>query len=176
MHKKAMARGVPLDPFMNKYLGCIFILCAIWLPACGKKSDTPRSAEHTDLVATITVAKPLTNADKMENNTADETQQHEYLVLTLHNSGNADIDETSICFGKHSCTSGIVGHGTSASNLGWTWPVTTNAVVRWRDAEKIKREFQTDVSSVYDPKLPGELLFTIAGTNVAVTFQKRDRK
>ena len=104
------------------------------------------------------------------------SERHEYLELIIHNSTDGNIDETAIVLGKHSCTFGIVGKGVSAGYLDWRQPVGTNAVVRWRDSDKIKRDSRVDFSNVYNPKLPGSLTFTIVGTNVTVKFARIDRK
>ena len=103
-------------------------------------------------------------------------KDHAYLELTLENITGDVIDETAIVFGKNSSTFGILGGKGSAVYLGWQYPVGTNALVRWRDSGKNKRETKVDLSGIYDRAAPGNLTFTIGATNVTVRFEKLDRK
>src|SRR6266576_2865877 len=75
--------------------------------------------------------------------------KHAYLEVIMENKTVQDIDETAVVFGKHRCTFGIVGAGVSAGNLGWNLPVGTNAVVQWRDAQKIRHEKTVSLVEVY---------------------------
>jgi hypothetical protein len=94
----------------------------------------------------------------------------------MENKTVQNIDETAVLFGKRRCTFGIVGAGVSAVHLGWNSPVGTNAVVEWRDAQKIRHEKTVSLVDVYEPNKPGELRFSVATTNVSVSFRKIDRK
>ena len=135
---------------------------------------TPQETTESRVQGDTSKGKLEDSADQTPENKTNE--RHEYLELIMHNSADGDIDETAIVLGKHSCTFGVVGLGVSKGYLGWTHPVGTNAVVRWRDSGNIKRESRVDFSKMYNPKLPGNLTFTIAGTNVTVKFQRIDRK
>ena len=155
-------------------IGFVVLIIAVSL-SCGRKGE-PRSEQETlDLRAQ---GNPATETKSDSRDGADDNlmKNHAYLELTLHNSTGGMIDETAIVFGKQSSTFGIVGNDVSAGFLGWTHPVGTNALVRWRDSQKIKQETQVDISSIYDRATPGNLTFTIVGTNVAVHFEKLNRK
>ena len=102
--------------------------------------------------------------------------KHAYLRVVTSNKTNSDVDQTEVAFGQHRCTKGIVGAGVSAGYLGWEYPVTTNAIVRWRDARKVKKEQTVSLVGVYDPKTEGALTFTIGATNVTVEFKRIDRR
>jgi len=104
------------------------------------------------------------------------TEPHEYLEIIVQNNTSADIEDVAVILATTACTFGIVGKGSSAGFLGWRNPVGTNAVIQWRDSEKIKKESRLDVSPVYPPEVPGQLTFTITSTNVAVGFHKLNRK
>ena len=153
-----------------------FALGLALLAACGKKSESlpVQNSSEPPLQRDLAKDKSEDPAEAALNTPMNE--QHEYLRLTLENSTDGDIDETAVVFGKHSCTFGIVGIGASKGYLGWPYSVDTNAIVRWRDAAKVKREARVEVSKIYDPTVEGELLFTIAGTNVTVKFSKIDQK
>jgi hypothetical protein len=154
----------------------LFALCVMLLPSCEMRTEPSRSQETTESRVQGDTSKEKLGDGAGQTPENKMNGRHEYLRLTLHNSTDGDIDETAIALGKHSFTFGIVGKGVSKDFLGWPHPVGTNAVVRWRDSGKTKRESQVDFSNVYNPKLPGNLTFTIAGTNVTVKFEKIDRK
>jgi hypothetical protein len=101
--------------------------------------------------------------------------KHAYLEVVIANKTGSDIDETGVYFGQHRCTAGIVGSGYSKGYLGWQKPITTNAIVRWRDARSVKKEQTVTLVGVYNPKVNGALTFTIGVTNVSVEFKKIDR-
>ena len=103
-------------------------------------------------------------------------EKHAYLEVEIANKTSSDVDQTGVYFGQHSCTSGVVGAGVSAGYLGWQKPVTTNAIVRWRDASKVKKEQIVSLLGVYNPKVDGALTFTIGVTNVTVEFKKIIRR
>ena len=151
-------------------------LCLTLLVACDKHNDVSRAKSNSESPLPDV---PVREKSKKNNNEPLDThpvEPHQYLRLTLHNNTEGDIDETSIAFGKHSCTFGIGGKGVSKGYLGWPHPVGTNALVRWRDVKKVNRQARIDLSKVYDPNVEGELMFTIAGTNVSVIFTKIDKK
>ena len=102
--------------------------------------------------------------------------KHAYLEVILENKTIQDIDETAIVFGKRRCTFGIVGAGVSAGHLGWNSPVGTNAVVEWQDTRKTRHEKTVSLVEDYEPNKPGELRFSVATTNVSVSFKRIDRK
>jgi len=60
--------------------------------------------------------------------------------------------------------------------LGWNLPVGTNAVVQWRDAQKLRHEKTVRLLEIYEPNRPGRLFFSVAATNVSVSFKRIDRK
>ena len=103
-------------------------------------------------------------------------KKHAYLEVVIANATSQDVDETGVYFDKHRCTAGIVGAGVSAGHLGWQQLITTNAVVRWRDAQGARKEQAVTVVGVHDPKVDGALTFTIGVTNVTVEFKKIDRR
>ena len=103
-------------------------------------------------------------------------KKHAYLEVVIANATSQDVDETGVYFDKHRCTAGIVGAGVSAGYVGWQQPVTTNAVVRWRDAQGTRKEQTVTVVGVYDPKVDGALTFNIGVSNVTVEFKKIDRR
>jgi hypothetical protein len=105
--------------------------------------------------------------------TADK---HAYLEIALANKTPEQIDEAGVYFGEFRCTKGILGAGASGTYLGWQRPITTNAIIRWRDAHKIKQEKTINLGAVYKPKVDGLLTFSIGTTNVTVTFETIDRK
>jgi len=107
---------------------------------------------------------------------AGPAEKHAYLEVVIANKTSSDVDETGVNFGERRCTAGIVGAGVSATYLGWRQPVTTNAIVRWRDAGKAKKEQTVTIVGVYHPKIDGALTFTIGPTNVTVEFKKIDRR
>jgi hypothetical protein len=107
---------------------------------------------------------------------AGPTKTHAYLEVVVANKTNQDIDEAGIYFGQHLCTYGVVGAGALKGYLGWQQPVTTNAIVRWRDAGGASKEQTIAVVGIYDPKADGALTFTIGATNVTVEFKKIDRR
>ena len=107
---------------------------------------------------------------------AGPARKHAYLEVVIANKNSQNVDETGVYFDQHRCTAGIVGAGSSAGYLGWQQPVTTNAIVRWRDAQGVKKEQTITIVGVYDPKVEGALTFTIGVTNVTVTFKKIDRR
>ena len=102
--------------------------------------------------------------------------KHAYLRVVIANKTESNVDETGVYFGQHACTGGIVGAGYSKGYLGWEYPVTTNVIVRWRDARKVKKEQTVSLESVYDPKPDGALTFTISPTNVTVEFKRIDKR
>lgn len=103
-------------------------------------------------------------------------ERHEYLQVKFTNNTDDLIDETSVTFGSNQCTFGMIGLNKGKTNLGWTKPVGTNAVVSWRDKQKIRREQTVDFSKIYDPEKAGTLNFTVTQTNVFATFVQIDRK
>ncbi len=102
--------------------------------------------------------------------------QHAYLEVILANKTLEDVDEAGVYFGKFPCTKGIIGAGYSGGYLGWQQPVTTNVVVKWRNARGVRKEQAIGLANVYDPKVDGALTFTIGATNVTVAFKKIDRR
>lgn len=107
---------------------------------------------------------------------AGPATKHAYLEVALANRTGTPLEETAVQFGQHGIYSGILGADASATYLGWQHPVTTNAAVRWRDAEKAKREAVVSLVDIYDPQATGVLTFTITTTNVAVAFKVIDRR
>jgi hypothetical protein len=107
---------------------------------------------------------------------AGPAKHHAYLEVVIANKNNQNVDETGVYFDQHPCTAGIVGAGASAGYLGWEHPVTTNAVVRWRDAQGVKKEQTVTLLGIYDPNLDGALTFSIGATNVTVDFKKIHRR
>ncbi len=103
-------------------------------------------------------------------------KKHRYLEVIIANKTGGKIDQTGVYFGEHSYTAGIVGPGVSAGYLGWRQPITTNAIVRWRDSSGIKKEQPVAVVGVYNPKADGALTFAIGTTNVTVEFTKIHRR
>lgn len=103
-------------------------------------------------------------------------KKHAFLEVIIANSNSQNIDETGVYIDKHPCTAGIVGAGFSKGYVGWDYPVTTNAIVRWRDPKGIRNEQTVKIVGVYDPKVDGDLTFSIGGTNVTVTFKARPRR
>jgi len=104
------------------------------------------------------------------------TDKHADVDVVIANRTSSLIHETGVQFGKQSCTAGIVGAGSFAGYLGWRHSITTNAVVRWTDANKMQKQQTVSLVGVYDPKVTGALTFTIGATNVTVSFEKIDRK
>jgi hypothetical protein len=102
--------------------------------------------------------------------------KHAYLEIELTNKTTEQIDETGVYFDEFRCTQGILGAGGAKTYLGWQRPITTNAIVRWRDAHKTKHEQTVSLVAVYKPKVEGLLTFSIGTTNVTATFEKIDRK
>jgi hypothetical protein len=125
------------------------ILAFTLLISCGRKSEPRETKESHDLPAQ---RNPVVEAPRYDSagTNDDSIVEHAYLELTLQNNTDGQIDQTAIVFGKHSCTFGIVGKGASAGYLGWTHPVGTNLVVRWRDSANTQRQAQVDISLVYD--------------------------
>src|SRR4051812_14292655 len=66
--------------------------------------------------------------------------EHAYLEVVIANHTSQNVAETGVYFGKHTCTAGIVGAGASAGYIGWEYPVTTKAIVRWRNAQGVRKE------------------------------------
>ncbi len=160
----------------NKINQIGFVVLIITLSfSCGRESEPRSGQESLDLLTQDNPASK-TQSDNRDGTADNLMKDHAYLELTLHNSTGGMIDETAVFFGKHSSTFGIVGKEGSKGYLGWTHPVGTNALIRWRDSQKIKKEIQVDISAIYDRATPGNLTFTIVGTNVAVRFEKLDRK
>src|SRR6266550_2601843 len=118
----------------------LFALCVTLLPSCEMRTEPSRSQETTESLVQGDTSKEKLGDRAGQTPENKMNERHEYLELIMHNSTDGDIDETAIVLGKRSCTFGIVGKGVSAGHLGWTHPVGTNAVVRWRDSGKIKRE------------------------------------
>jgi len=102
--------------------------------------------------------------------------RHAYLEIKFTNKGTEQVDETGVYFGEFRCTMGILGAGGSGTYLGWEHPITTNAIVRWRDALKTKHEQTISLVAVYQPKVDGRLTFSIGTTNVSAIFEKIARK
>ena len=102
--------------------------------------------------------------------------KHAFLRVAMENKTAQDIDETAVVFDKRRCTFGIVGAGVAATYVGWNSPVGTNAVVEWRDAQKIRHEKTVGLVEVYESNKPGELRFSVATNNVSVSFKRIDRK
>lgn len=153
-----------------------FIILVITLSlSCGREGKTSSGQETLDMRKQANLATE-TKSESRDGTNDNSMKEHAYLELTLHNSTGGMIDETAIVFGKKSSTFGIVGREGSKGYLGWTHPVGTHVLVRWRDSGKVKRETPVDISAIYDRTTPGNLMFTIAGTNVAVRFEKLDRK
>src|SRR5688500_7768519 len=71
---------------------------------------------------------------------AGPAKKHAYLEVVIANKSTQDVDETGVYFGPHRCTAGIIGAGGFKVYLGWQQPVTTNAIIRWRDARGAKKE------------------------------------
>lgn len=158
------------------YPSGLFALCLLFFASCEKKVEPlpNRVSPETRARGDSAQATAAENPDDTSKSLMSE--RHEYLELIMHNSTDGNIDATAIVLGKRSCTFGIVGKESSAGYLGWTHPVGTNAVVRWRDSGKTKRESLVDFTSIYHRDTAGSLTFTIDGTNVTVTFKKIDRK
>ena len=74
--------------------------------------------------------------------------------------------------GDYRCTVGVIGTGATKTSIDWRYPITTNAVVRWRDSRQMKNERTVSLVGLYDPKVRGILTFSIGRTNVAVHFEK----
>ncbi|HXT41769.1 MAG TPA: hypothetical protein VN887_17310 [Candidatus Angelobacter sp.] len=161
---------------MSIRLNSFFVLCFVSFASCEKKVEPPRARESSEARARDETAQGTATVNVGEGSENAASERHEYLELIMHNSTEGNIDETAIVLGKRSCTFGIVGKDSSAGYVGWPHPVGTNAVVRWRDSGKIKRESRVDFSKIYDPKVAASLTFTVAGTNVTVNFKKIDRK
>jgi hypothetical protein len=53
----------------------------------------------------------------------DQDGKHAYLEVVLQNLTGREIDETAVVFGKHRCTSGVLGTGAHKAYLGWQSPV-----------------------------------------------------
>lgn len=102
--------------------------------------------------------------------------KHAYLEVELANQTGTQLEQTAVDFGQRSCNSGILGADASKTFLGWQHPVTTNAVVRWLDSQKAKREAAVSLVGVYDPQATGMLTFTIGTTNVVVAFKRIERR
>ena len=102
--------------------------------------------------------------------------KHAYLEIALSNQSGREIDQTGVYFGERRCTAGILVIGSSKTYLGWQQPITTNAVVRWRDSSGTKQEKSVGLVGAYDPKADGVLTFTIGVTNVSVDFKRIDRR
>jgi hypothetical protein len=156
----------------------VLALCLTMIVACEKRSapqqsEPLQSQSHNETAANAMLGQSEEGA---ENESSNPSERHEYLDLILQNNTRENIDETAIILGNNRCTFGIVGRGVSAGYLGWERPVGTNAVVKWRVSAKINREARVDISSAYVREVPGQLTFTIAGTNVTVDFQRLNRK
>ena len=102
-------------------------------------------------------------------------ERHEYLELELTNNTGGQIDQTSVSFGTNQCTFGILGEGGSKAYLGWSKPVGTNALVRWREVQRTVRTANVNLTGTYDPSIPGVLKFDIRGDNVTVAFKRIQR-
>jgi hypothetical protein len=100
---------------------------------------------------------------------------HSYLELMVNNENSTKIAEVALIIAGRPCGFGIVGPGASAGYVGWTWPVGTNVLVRWRDSGSQKRESKVDISKAYDRDVPGELKFVLRNGIVTVGFRKVDR-
>ena len=79
---------------------------------------------------------------------AGPANKHAYLEVVIANNTGLDVDEAGVYFGQHGCTVGIVGSGYSKGSLGWRQPVTTNAIIRWRDTHSVKKEETECVSNL----------------------------
>ena len=137
------------------------------LVACSQERSTETAPEKGEEVQQKEVVKPLN---------PEVAEKHEYLEVQLSNETGGLIEQASISFGANQCTFGMFKSGHSSTYLGWVKPVGTNAVVKWRDAQRIERKASLDFSKAYDPTIAGTLNFTITGTNVSVTFTKVDRR
>ena len=102
--------------------------------------------------------------------------RHAYLEVIVANKTSQNLNETTVSCGKDECTFGIVGAGVPKGYLGWTQPITTNAVVRWVEGPGQKKEQTISLVGIYNPNVPGALTFTIQRTNVTVQFTKIERR
>ena len=151
----------------------ILTLCLLLLASCKRQPalpGPPQTAKSDEKVNETSRPNAFTNDSNQVNG------PHQYLELIVQNNTSADIDDVGILLSKEPCTFGVVGQGSSAGYLGWRRPVGTNAVVQWKDSRQIKNEVRVDISTTYIPDAPGQLTFTITGTNVAVAFHKLNRK
>jgi hypothetical protein len=145
---------------------------AVSLVSCGEKVEKAPVAQIS--VRTNSAPPPLPR-EALKLTEPDPNERHSYLELVLLNSTADLIDETEVVFGKQACAFGDVSAGVPKGVLGWTQPVGTNALVRWRDSAKTQRVIAVNIAGVYDPAVPGTLTFSVVGTNVTVGFQKLNR-
>ena len=161
--------------------GCL-IACLLLLSGCEKRdSGRPQVLQATapQKVAENPSAGSATNESRGGNKIDDSNrmnEQHEYLELVLGNSNNTVVHDAAISFVGNPCTFGYISAGSSKAYLGWQNPVGTNATVKWKEVDETEREVTVEISQKYPRDVPGELTFTIAGTNVTVGFKMRNRK
>lgn len=107
---------------------------------------------------------------------AGSATKHAYLEVIIANNTGQDVDETGVYFGHDACTAGVVGSHVEKGYIDWEKPVTTNAVVRWRDAQGVRKRQAVKLVGVYDPKSNGALTFIIGTTNATVRFKTIKRR
>jgi hypothetical protein len=153
-----------------------WIFCLAICVSCGMKDGPPGAPSDSESRARPGTAPDSPGDPPNESKGGLEEERHAYLELLLHNGTDGDIDFAELDLGGHCCTFGFIGTRVSKGYLGWTLPVGTNAVVRWRDSGGTKREAEVGYAAIYDPDVPGSLNFTIVSNEVMVTFEKVSRK
>lgn len=103
-------------------------------------------------------------------------RKHAFLSVLIVNRTGEKIDQAGVSFGEFRCGVGVLGSGTTKTYVDWAHPITTNAIVRWRDGHKLSHAHNVNLVGIYNPKAAGELAFMINATNVAVEFMETKRR
>jgi len=97
--------------------------------------------------------------------------EHEKLHITILNSTPQKLTEAQVRFGKNIARAGVLIPSSHKTHMFFESPVTSPAVLTWQDSSGIQHEEKLVLDKIYDPKKPGELLFTIEPTTVKVEFR-----
>jgi len=103
-------------------------------------------------------------------------KRHADAHIAILNASDTEIDDAGVYMGKYRFTAGVLISHATKTYVGWGNPITTNAVLRWRDSKAVKKEETVSLVGIYDPKVKGVLTFAIGPTNVTAHFNKWDPK
>ena len=99
-------------------------------------------------------------------------KKHAVAHLVILNANDTEIDDAGVYMGKYRFTAGVLVSHATKTNAGWANPITTNAVLRWRESKAVKKEETVSLVGIYNPGVKGVLTFAIGPTNVTVHFNK----